>query len=268
MNKLKCLKVATINILFEMGEWEQRRELLVQGLAAESADLIALQEVKLPENNSAWLAEQLNFPYVHLVPYGKSEIKRIPLYGTAILSRYPFQAKAVLDLQGQGRKAQYVQVEWQGKPLVFCNGHYYWYPGPSLHRVKQIELLLDWLGKFPPETPIIAVGDFNGAPGTPAIAKMKESFNSAYAAHHGQEPEYTCPTPLGWRGWQRKLRLLKLNLLKNHTLKPWRGTLDYIFVNQYFHVKDCRLILNQPASHSRNLYPSDHFGIVAELMVS
>ncbi|MGB5971286.1 MAG: endonuclease/exonuclease/phosphatase family protein [Spirulinaceae cyanobacterium] len=265
MNKTSNLKVVTINILFEMKEWQQRRELLVKGLAAENADLIALQEVKLPEDNSVWLAEKLSLPYIHLVPYEQSEIKHIPLYGAAILSRYPFSKKAILDLASQGRKAQYVQIEWQGKPLIFCNGHYYWHPGPSPGRVKQIELLLDWLGSLPQETPLIAVGDFNGTPDTPAIALMREQFTSAYAAYHGQEPEYTCPTPLAWHGWQRKWRSFKLNLLKNRTLKPWRGTLDYIFINQHLKVKDCHLILNQSSPYSRTLYPSDHFGMAALL---
>ena len=54
--------------------------------------------------------------------------------------------------------------------------------------------------------PIVAVGDFNGMPETPAIALMRERFTSAYAAIHGQEPEYTCPTPLKkHRSWQYKL---------------------------------------------------------------
>lgn len=70
------VKVVTINILFEMEKWAQRRELLVEGLAAQQADLIGLQEVKLPEDNSAWLAQQLNMPYVQLVPYKQLDDRR------------------------------------------------------------------------------------------------------------------------------------------------------------------------------------------------
>ena len=120
------VKVVTINILFEMEKWAQRRELLVEGLAAQRADLIGLQEVKLPEDNSAWLAQQLNMPYVQLVPYKGLDDKGFPYYGGAILSRHPFTQQDTLDLQTQGRVAQYVQVEVEGQPLVFCNGHYYW----------------------------------------------------------------------------------------------------------------------------------------------
>ncbi|MGD2183313.1 endonuclease/exonuclease/phosphatase family protein [Lusitaniella coriacea] len=262
------IKVITINILFELDEWERRRELLVEGLKAEKPDLIGLQEVQLPEDTSAWLAERLEMPYVQLVPYQNNEIPGIPDYGAAILSRYPFIQQDILDLHSQGRFAQRVRVEINGQSITFCNGHYYWYPGASPERVKQIQRLRDWLGELPPEMPIVAVGDFNGTPKTRAIAHMKENYTSAYASHWGKEPEYTCPTPLSRRGWRRWLRQIILNWKANKTLKPWRGTLDYIFISSHWQVRDCRLILTQPAPFDRTLYPSDHFGLVADLAIA
>lgn len=260
------VKVATINILFEMTEWDRRRELLLEGLTIAQPDLIGLQEVKLPENTSTWFAEQLHMPYVHLVPYNNPAYPSGPTYGAAILSRHPFIQQATLDLQGQGRLAQYVQIEVEGQPFGFCNGHYYWHPGPSPERMRQIRLLLDWLGELPIEVPLVAVGDFNGTPDTPEITLMREHFVSAYAAHHGHEPEYTCPTPLDKRrSWWRSLQVVLLNLWANRTLKPWHSTLDYIFVNQHLKVQDCQLILTQPAPDNPRLYPSDHFGIAAVL---
>ncbi len=258
------VKVATINILFDLEEWMLRRELLVSGLAAEQADLIALQEVKLPEDTGAWLAEQLQMPYVYLVPRTNAA-GQPPHDGIAILSRHPFVHQEMLTLQGQGRVAQYVQVRVDGQPFVLCNGHYYWYPGSHPERDAQVQQVIHWLGQLSPELPIVAVGDFNGTPDTSAIALMRQHFQSAYAAHHGQEPEYTCPTPLARRSWQKLLRHTLRNLLANRTLKPWRGTLDYIFVNQHLQVQNCQLILNQPDPNRRTLYPSDHFGIMAEL---
>ncbi|MBE9118990.1 endonuclease/exonuclease/phosphatase family protein [Lusitaniella coriacea LEGE 07157] len=262
------IKVITINILFELDEWERRRELLVEGLKAEKPDLIGLQEVQLPEDTSAWLAERLEMPYVQLVPYQNNEIPGIPDYGAAMLSRYPFIQQDILDLHSQGRFAQRVRVEINGQSITFCNGHYYWYPGESPERVKQIQRLRDWLGELPPEMPIVAVGDFNGTPETRAIAHMKENYTSAYASHWGKEPEYTCPTPLSRRGWRRWLRQIILNWKANKTLKPWRGTLDYIFISSHWQVRDCRLILTQPAPFDRTLYPSDHFGLVADLAIA
>jgi endonuclease/exonuclease/phosphatase family metal-dependent hydrolase len=264
--EIEMVKIATINILFEVEEWIARRQLLVNGLAAAQADLIALQEVKLPEDTSVWLAAQLEMPYVYLVPKTDTD-GHYARDGIAILSRHPFVRQEMLALQGQGRVAQYVQVSLDGQPFVFCNGHYYWYPGSHPERDIQVQQVLDWLGQLSPEFPVVAVGDFNGTPETSAIALMRQHFTSAYAAHHRQEPAYTCPTPLVRRNWQKLLRHTWRNLLVNHTFQPWRGTLDYIFVNRRLQVQNCQLILNQPAPNSRTLYPSDHFGIMAELKI-
>lgn len=261
------VKVVTINILFEMDLWERRRQLLVEGLKAVQADLIGLQEVNLQANTAAWLAEQLEMPYVYLVSYQERVAKIGIKYGIAILSRYPFIQQAQLDLQSQGRLAQYVEVKIGDRSIIFCNGHYYWQPGSTPERMKQIQLLVDWLSKLPPEIPIIAVGDFNATPDTPEITFIREKFTSAYASYHGGEPEYTCPTPLVKpnRSLWRKVALRLLNLYVNRTWKPWCGTLDYIFISNNLTVRDCQLILTAPAPENPNIYPSDHFGIVADL---
>ncbi|MDB9315356.1 endonuclease/exonuclease/phosphatase family protein [Spirulina sp. CS-785/01] len=259
------LTVATINILFNLQEWEQRGPLLMQGLAAETPDIIGIQEVNLAARTDQWLAEQLGMPYVFFIPYQRTPETPsfVPEYGAAILSRHPFLRQDSLDLQSQGRFSQLVEIAVEGQSFIFCNGHYFWYPGPHEGRVQQVQLLCDWLLKSAGNQPMIAVGDFNGTPDTPAMALMRKRFNSAHATVHGKEPDYTCPTPLGRRGWKRWWKQVVLNLWANRTLVPWRGTLDYIYGSPDLEIEDCRVILNQPDSRDRSLYPSDHFGLVA-----
>lgn len=245
------VKVVTINILEWLGDWHRRRSLLIDGLVAEQPDLVGLQEVNMTANSSDWIAKQIGLPYLYLVSGRPVEgHPRDYCIGNAILSRYPFEQTMELDLQTQGRVAQSVQILVDNQPLVFCNGHYYWQPGPHPNRVRQIERLLQWLGKFSPTLPKIAVGDFNEMPHMPAIALMKQHFNSAHEALHHCEPDYTSPTPLSPE-WH----------------KPWRGTVDYVFINQFLRVRDCRVVLNQHAPHDPWLYPSDHFGIAADLEI-
>ncbi len=258
------VKIATINILFELDEWEQRRELLAAGLAAEQPDLIGLQEVKMPEDTAGWLGDRLQMPHIYQVLNQPTEKNPNPNTGIAILSRHPFMHQETLALTGQGKVAQRVQVDINGQLWVLCNGHYYWYPGDSPERTVQVQQTLDWLADYPSDSPIVSVGDFNGTPETEAIAKMRQQFTSAYADHHGQEPDYTCPTPLIIRGWRRIWRGLWLKLRYDRRLKPWRGTLDYIFVRNLT-VQDCHLILTEPAPQDPKLYPSDHFGLVTTL---
>jgi endonuclease/exonuclease/phosphatase family metal-dependent hydrolase len=264
-------KVVTINILNDLTRWSERRTLLLEGLAQLQPHLIALQEVRLPENNAQWLADQLGGYHVHLCPRaGNKRAKE----GIAILSRLPVEREATLDLGSQQRVAQLVQVRIQDRPWVLANAHLFWRPGESAERVRQVRLMLDWLGNLPTGTAIVVCGDFNGTPDRAAIRLMRDRFASAYAVRHGREPDYTCPTPLSraslpsLRDVIRGLGARILNLTANHTFKPWHGTLDYVFVNEHVRVVECDLALEHAAPHDRTLYPSDHFGLAATLEVA
>jgi endonuclease/exonuclease/phosphatase family metal-dependent hydrolase len=239
------VKVVTINILFGPESWGERRELLAAGLLAEQPDCILVQEVCEAAGN--WLAEQLSLSHKSWIPYQRPSNRPGLQDGIAIFSRHPLVREEMLALS-HGWVAQRVQIAPAGQPLVVCNGHYYWRPGPHPERDHQVQRVVHWLEQLPAAMPIIVGGDFNGTPETSAIALMRERFTSAYAAHNGEEPRFTCPTPLSF-DWQ----------------EPWRGTLDYLFVNRYLHIQNCRLTLDRPSYHNPRIYPSDHFGILAEL---
>jgi endonuclease/exonuclease/phosphatase family metal-dependent hydrolase len=260
-------KTVTINILSDLSRWEERRQVLVAGLAEIRPDLIALQEVSLQIRNANWLAEQLDIPNIHISQKtGNSSENE----GIAILSRLPVEEQATLDLITQGRVAQYVQVRLDGRSLVFANCHLYWQPGDSEERTEQVERMLDWLEAIPGNPALVICGDFNATPESSSVQRMKaRRYHSTYAIAHGREPDYTSPTPLP-RSKRFLLRTL-FRYLSDVSLKDfsptWRGTLDYIFVNNALHVKNCRLALDRPAASNPKLYASDHFGLVAELEI-
>ena len=260
------LKVVTINILADLALWDDRRALLVKGLADLQADLIALQEVNISANNHLWLAGRLGLPHVYLSPKTGEEGNR---EGVAILSRHPFEEKACLDLRTQNRVAQYVKIHLDGQSLLFANGHFFWQPGESKQRLNQIKLLLEWLDSRPEKLPIIVCGDFNSTPDTQPIQRMHERFVSAYAQFNGKEPDFTAPTSLP----RSKLSLLRTLLRYISKIRlselsfKWRGTLDYIFINERLGVQDCQVVLDRPDSDRSRIYPSDHFGLYAELQI-
>jgi endonuclease/exonuclease/phosphatase family metal-dependent hydrolase len=261
------IRIATINILFEMEFWQQRRELLVAGLSSINADIIGLQEINTDTNTVDDLAQALNMPYVYQVKCHKLPLTSGPNFGIAIISRHPFLEKQELRLPSQGRSAQYVRVSINGQPYIFCNGHYLWWPGSSHARMKQFKLLADWLGVLPAEIPQIIVGDFNATPDTAEIGFLASKFTSAYAKYHGHEPEYTCPTLLllASKRIRHELGLRAFEFLVNRKFNPWQGTLDYVFLSEQLQVVDCQLILTEPSESNELIYPSDHFGLVADL---
>jgi len=268
----------TINILNDLSLWNKRRPLLIEQITALDPDLIAMQEVSLKgdSSNAHWVAEQLNLgrdandknpPYdVYLCPKtGIYENKE----GIAILSRLPVKHHESLDLLTQSRVAQLVRFRVENCELLLVNGHFFWEPGVSEKRQEQIELLLDFLDTQPVDQPVIICGDFNGTPETPAIERMRQYFDSAHKIVHKQEPEYTCPTPLP-HAPKVKLRQVATQILgmRPKTDPDWRGALDYIFVDPRLQTQECEVVFNIPADNNPEIYPSDHFGLFASILIN
>jgi len=272
---MSIFSLVTINILNDLSRWWQRRNLLIEQIAACQPDMIALQEVSIQRksSNAHWLAEQLNSKMdasdsrydVYLCPktgaYEKKE-------GIAVLSRLRIRKQERLDLLTQNCVAQAITFRVENETLMLVNGHFYWQQGSSSRRLAQVELLLDWMDTQPAENPVVVCGNFNGTPDTPAIQFMRQYFDSAYVAVHGEEPEYTFPTPLPLSA-KKKLRAAAQRLLGHRpaTDASWRGTLDYIFVDPRLQTQSCDLVLDQSAQHNADIYPSDHFGLIAQIKV-
>jgi endonuclease/exonuclease/phosphatase family metal-dependent hydrolase len=271
---MKAVSVVTLNLLNDLRRWDERKDMIVSELRHMQPDLIALQEVKLPVNNGQWIAEQLGGYSVHLTPKdGKKHSKQEAL---AILSRLPVDEAHSTSLGTQNRVAQCVQVSVDGRCVLFVNGHFFWYPGEHSHRSQQIQVLHAWLKRHTEHKPagVVVCGDFNGTPQSRAIRAMQAplgwaSFESAHSRKHGCEPDWTCPTPLQWRHepWRATIFTMA-GLAIQKRRGPWRGTLDYIFVNERIAVEDCRVTFDKHAPHDPTLYPSDHLGLWAQLKVN
>jgi endonuclease/exonuclease/phosphatase family metal-dependent hydrolase len=270
--------LVTINILNDLSLWKDRGPLLVKQLAELDPDLIAMQEVTLQgdSSNAHWIADQLNHARENpekVSPYEVLLCPRTGMYeqkeGLAILSRFPVRHQESLDLLTQNRVAQISCFRIENSNLLMVNGHFFWQVGESSKRQNQVELLLDYLDTQPIDQPVIVCGDFNGIPGTPAVERMGQYFNSAYKFIHKAEPEYTCPTPLP-PPTKRRLRNVAGWVLGMRP-KPdaeWRGTLDYIFVDPRLQTQDCDVVLNRPSNENSEIYPSDHFGLWATIKVT
>lgn len=255
--------VVTINILNELSLWPRRKELLRRGLEELSPDAICVQEASLAVNNHAWLAEELGYSHFLTPKTGEKALRE----GIAILSRLPVVSKHVLDLETQFRVAQAAVLQGSEGEILLVNGHFFWQPGESDGRLQQVERLLEWIPTIAGDRPVVVCGDFNGEPESRAIVRMRERYVSAYAAAHGREPDYTCPTPLPMPKMMYVHTLIEMyKYIFPFRLKPgWKGTLDYIFTGPQWQVKGCEVVLNMPSPDNPRLYPSDHFGLWAEL---
>jgi endonuclease/exonuclease/phosphatase family metal-dependent hydrolase len=260
------LTLATLNLLSDLSRWPARGPWIVEQLQRLNPNVVCLQEVKLPENTAAELAHKSGYAHVFLTPKTGFEARA---EGIAILSRLPILNSGWVSLGAQQRVGQFIQVELDGKPLVIANAHFFWQPGDSTPRQRQITRMLDWLDALPGHPPYVLCGDFNATPDTADIRLTKTRLRSAFELVHGAEPDYTCPTPLPRSGMAILRTLLGFFvLLRPRMLKAkWKGTLDYIFVDPRMSVSSARVAFNTPTPEDARIYPSDHFGLIAEVYI-
>ncbi len=257
------LRVVTLNILNDLTDWGRRGPLIVDGLRALGPDVIALQEVTLPEDNAGWIAARLGGYEVLLAPFSG---KRGASEALAILSRLPVESVERLEFGRQGRVAQQVRLRQGGVTWTVANAHLHHSLYDDRTRRAQARRLADWL---PAGEPVVVCGDFNALPHYRAIGHMRARFACAHSVHHGA-PRPTFPTALdrgpGARHRLRAASLQAVGLARHRRLQPWQGTLDYIFVDPSVTVLNCQRALDAPAEGDPRLYPSDHMALVADLL--
>jgi endonuclease/exonuclease/phosphatase family metal-dependent hydrolase len=247
--------VATLNLFNRVGRWGERAPLVVEQVAEAAPDVIGLQEVDLLIDQGHWLNDRLNLwlgpPYYTACHQNKSG-REAAVQAIAVLTRLPVLEHEGLDYLSTGRVAQRLLLDLgEGVHLDFYNTHLH---DPATVAAEQIRhqqagRLLRWMSRHR-ALPQVAVGDFNAVPGSATVVLMKRHFLSAHETAQGQEPDCTWPSPL----------------LVEPPEAP--GALDYIFVSRRgVRVVEARVTFNRPHADDPALYPSDHFGLLARLLI-
>lgn len=246
-------RLVTFNLLHHAESWPHRAPLAARQLAALAPDVVALQEVGVPDRQTDMLITALaaatELPYyiasceLHR-PDGWSE-------GLTILSSFPIEASDALEAEGWGKVCLWARLRTpNARALDLYNLHLN--PHDAGLRHRQIAAILDWMKAHPGADVRVLCGDFNATPNGGTISLVgNTSLTSAHVAKHGHEPPRTFPTPLRPDVYAR----------------AGAGVcLDYIFVDQAtLTVRDCRVALDQPDTDDPSLFPSDHAGLVADL---
>jgi endonuclease/exonuclease/phosphatase family metal-dependent hydrolase len=168
-------------------------EALAQALEASGADVVALQEVSRgwavngALDMAAWLSQRLGMPYL----FGPTAD---PLWGNALLSRYPIRAAGAQPLPPDDlllrRGLLWAEIDvGTAEPLTVIVTHFHHPPDGGAVRARQAQALLDfWQGR--PRTALL--GDFNAHAGDAALALLRDAgLVDAWVAVHGAAPGYT-----------------------------------------------------------------------------
>jgi endonuclease/exonuclease/phosphatase family metal-dependent hydrolase len=242
-----ALHVATLNLRNIADRWPERIPLLLADMGALQPDLIGLQEVVFAVQQDRILGAAGEAHY-----QARRGWAGRPEYGNSVLVREPLRADDGdrLDLDYR-RSALRVPVTLPSGRLDFVVTHLHHEVPDEAMRAEQAAKLTTWLEDI--TWPLVVVGDFNAEPNEPAYQHMLDAgFTSASIAANGREPDVTWPSGIKAPGMD---------------LDGDPGCLDYIWVRGAIAVESCRLAFDRPAVHDATLYPSDHLGLSARLLV-
>jgi endonuclease/exonuclease/phosphatase family metal-dependent hydrolase len=268
------IRVATWNLWWRFGPWEQRRDAITAVLADARPDVCGLQEgwAGRGEHLAAQLAERLGMHWAWTAsPAPERWQERIgdPAMeiGNAILSRWPITEQASQRLPAgdgadDGRTVLFARVQTPTGPLPFITTQLTSTIGQSLVRCQQVAALCRFVAVhagqgFPP----VVTGDLNAEPDADEIRLL---------GGHKTAPvvpglvlvdawRYADPMSPGWT-WDRR------NPYVAATGEP-SARIDYVLVglpaaSGAGRVQSVRLIGDQPVD---GVWPSDHAGVLAEL---
>lgn len=281
---MKRLVVATLNVWNKSGPWQERLPLIRSELSRLVPDVVGLQEVLrlVPVDEGAYVPSPLSCQATEIseglglhVAYGAASDWASGLkFGNAILSRHPILEQRNFTLpgveSGETRSLLYALVETPGGLLPVFVTHLNWKLHHGSYRFAQVQAIVARIFELAPidETrlPPVLMGDFNAEPQADEIRYL-----TGHAAAYGKTVYFADAWVYGGDGtpgatFDRKNRFAAL------AHEPPRR-IDYIFVrgpDRFFRGEPLRteLAFTTPVDAPDGaIWPSDHFGLVAELSV-
>jgi endonuclease/exonuclease/phosphatase family metal-dependent hydrolase len=261
------LSVMTLNLWHDNGPYDQRKKLIRAWIDRLNPDLIGFQEaLRAPDFDqvSELLAgTDYQIDFVRASSFWAREGTD---FGNAIASRWPIIDRETVQLpdagDGETRAALSVTVNAPVGPVALTVTHLNWKLHHGWVRERQVLALCEFARRRRPHDgfPPILVGDFNAEPdsaeiryvtGLQSLEGSSVHFRDAWR-HHGD----------GSAGatWSNR------NIYARTALEPDRR-IDYIFAgpplrNGIGMIESCRIVCNEDEGGA---WPSDHFGLYAEL---
>jgi endonuclease/exonuclease/phosphatase family metal-dependent hydrolase len=247
---------------------DERLAIAAEQLRALAPDVVALHEASTGRGRgyiAAKLAETLGFHHVR----APASLRAVPVplvnrlaawildfdEGPAILSRFPIVASEIYELPRCGayldpRVALRAEVATPHGSLHVFSTHT---SGLGCQVERAAGIVRTWRGAMP----AVLMGDLNGVETTPWIASLGDlGFVDAFRAAN--------PTAPGVTTWQRV----------DGPVSTARRRIDYVFVlpgtARPGTVRESHVVLDHPGQRAdgRPLWPSDHYGVLAEISLA
>ncbi len=245
------MKILTFNTWQERGPWRDRWKLIFSGLLKYRPDVILFQEVY----KKCWAEKvQAHAGYRYMVFPDQPG-------GLMMLSRYPVKTsegiifKAKSPSEDYLRYALFAKLHVSGQDIVFFNTHLSWRTPEEKIRKAQILELIQHVNLKARHLPVFAAGDFNAHPKTKEIDLMRREgrMTDVYALRH---------PGIGGLTWNNKNPFAAGSSVR----MPDRR-IDYLWMRdpqKIFKVRSAEVVYEKPHG---GIYPSDHFGVMAEILM-
>ena len=261
------IRVATLNIWNRMGAWEERLAAVREEIERLQPDVLGLQEVLVLPEHAFDQARAIAEGFGYQIAFGRSPDAETYTLGNAILSRWPIARAVTFGLPGtdEHRALVFAEIDSPAGKIPFFSTHLNWKFDESAVRQLQVQCVVRFVEALarPEHYPAIVVGDFNAEPdsdeirfmrGLGALGGRSVHFHDVFG-HVGQGPGVTYSTKNPYAAYLRE---------------PDRR-IDYVWVrggDERFRGEPlaARVAFDMPvASSGGEAYPSDHFGVFAEL---
>ncbi|MBE1552163.1 endonuclease/exonuclease/phosphatase family metal-dependent hydrolase [Mycobacterium sp. OAS707] len=257
------LTVMTLNI-WNVRQWEHRRDAVVQWVNEVAPDVLALQEAVRMDGfcQASWIAEQTGMAAV----FGAAGSYSGAEFGNAVLSRFPVTRSHCRSLEQAStrdvpRAILTVEVQAYGRAVSVSSTHLSYRFDEGWVRERQVQDIADVVEQFSSsDFPTIVCGDFNAVAAATEVRFLKGLHAlDGRSCHLWDAFEVMHPHESGFT-WSN------VNPYAAEDQNPDRR-IDYIFAGARTgggagRIIEARLVCDQPR---HGVWPSDHFGVAAVL---
>jgi endonuclease/exonuclease/phosphatase family metal-dependent hydrolase len=247
--------VLTFNLRHNVDCWEERMELIADGIAALAPAVIGLQEIEQAVEQGEILDEMLierGLDY-ELRQASKSGVAGdLSGEGIGIMSLLPLEDVRSLDLE-EGRVAIYARARLaDDTSLDIVNTHLSAAADQGDVRTRQMDAVLALAGEHEGARATVLLGDMNSDPEDESIARaLAAGYRDAWEGFGSDEPA-------GFTSG------IDLQAAKTGTAQAADRRIDYVLLSESdMRFADTAVVLDEPAASG--LWPSDHLGVWARL---